>query len=81
MKELRTRVSNWVDDNSDQCIKFLQEMIAIPSPSHDEKQLAEFIASRMKLYGYDSAVVDGLHDAMGVIKGAGGGRSSCSTAT
>ena len=75
MKELRIRVSNWVDDNSDQCIKFLQDMIAIPSPSHDEKQVAEFIASRMKLYGYDSAIVDGLHDAMGVIKGAGGGRS------
>jgi len=75
MKELKTRVSNWVDENRDQCIKFLQEIIAIPSPSREEKQVAEFIASRMKEYGYEVAVVDGLNDAMGVIKGAGGGRS------
>jgi succinyl-diaminopimelate desuccinylase len=75
MSELRTHIASWVEENRDDCLRFLQEIIAIPSPSGDEKNVAEFIASRMRMYGYDSAIVDGLYDTMGVIRGMGGGRS------
>ena len=75
MTDHLTQIGNWVDENRDDCIKFFQECIAIPSPSYEEKAMAEFLVDRMKEYGYSDAFVDGTHDALGVLKGKGGGRS------
>lgn len=75
MLDILAEISGWVDENRGNCIEFLQEIIAIPSPSYEEKQVAEFIASKMKEFGYTTVKVDSLADVMGVIKGRGNGRN------
>lgn len=75
MSDIVAQISQWVDENRDDCIRFFQEAIGIPSPSYEEKQVAEFLADKMKEYGYSSSFVDEKNDAMGIIKGVGGGRS------
>ena len=72
---LRGHISDWVDENRDQCLELLQEIISIPSPSGEEKKVAEFLAAKMRAYGYTTVAVDGLSNALGTIKGSGGGRS------
>ena len=71
---LKARISDWVEAHSDECVSLLQEIIAIPSPSGEEQRVAECLASRMRGYGYTTAQVDGAGNALGTIKGAGGGR-------
>lgn len=68
-------VSKWVEDNRDNCIELLQQLIAIPSPSHEEKKITEFVKEKMLEFGFSSAKSDALGDVMGVFKGRGGGRS------
>lgn len=75
MRGLRERITGWVEENREECIKFLQEAISIPSPSFEEKQAAEFLAEKMREYGFDSSHVDEKFDALGTITGSGGGRS------
>ena len=75
MTDLVAHIEKWVDQNRENCIEFFQQIIAIPSPSYEEKAVAEFLVEKMKGFGYDEAYVDELSDAMGVIKGKGGGRS------
>jgi acetylornithine deacetylase/succinyl-diaminopimelate desuccinylase family protein len=75
MSDLVEKISSWVGENSNFCIKFLQEMISIPSLSGQEKSLAEFLSLKMSEFGFDTAKVDDLGDVMGVIKGKGSGRS------
>jgi putative selenium metabolism hydrolase len=75
MSDIKAKISQWVEENREECIKFLQQMIQIPSPSHEEKQVAEFIAEKMKEFGYNTAKTDAIGDAFGVIKGKGDGRS------
>jgi len=75
MRCLREGIIDWVEENREECIKFLQEVISIPSPSFEERQEAEFLAEKMREYGFDVSFVDEKHDALGAIIGAGGGRS------
>jgi acetylornithine deacetylase/succinyl-diaminopimelate desuccinylase family protein len=75
MSDSIVQISKWVDENRESCIEFLQQLIAIPSPSYEEKQVAEFIKEKMSEFGFTTAKVDSLGDAMGVLKGRGGGRS------
>jgi succinyl-diaminopimelate desuccinylase len=75
MINAKTEISNWVNDNQEKCIKFLQEIIQIPSPSYEEKRLAEFLSLRMRDYGFEKVKTDSLGNVMGIIKGKGDGRS------
>ncbi len=75
MSDTIAHISCWIDENRENCIEFLQQLIAIPSPSYEEKQVAEFIKDKMTEFGFSTAKADALGDAMGVIKGRGGGRS------
>jgi len=72
---LRKRIVDWVEENQEECIKLLQEVISIPSPSFEERQEAEFLAEKMREYGFDFSFVDEKHDALGTVIGSGGGRS------
>jgi len=72
---LRQTIIEWVEENRENCVSFLQEVISIPSPSFEEKQEAEFLAEKMREYGFDTSHVDEKHDALGTIIGSGGGRS------
>ena len=75
MTDILAQVNGWVDENRDDCIRFLQDLISIPSPSGEEGEAARFLAEKMNEYGYTTARVDELYDAMGTINGIGGGRS------
>jgi len=75
MSDTIAQISSWIDENRENCIDFLQQLIAIPSPSYEEKQVAEFLKDKMTEFGFSTAKADVLGDAMGVIKGRGGGRS------
>jgi succinyl-diaminopimelate desuccinylase len=68
-------VSDWVEKHRNEAIQLLQEFIRVPSPSGHEKACGEKVAEAMRVAGFDTARVDALGDAMGVIKGTGGGRS------
>ena len=74
MSSMFKDISKWVDDNREECLILLKRMIEIPSPSHEEHKVAEFIESKMREFGYSTTKVDSLGDAMGVIKGSGDGR-------
>lgn len=75
MTDIVAQIDEWVNENREDCIQFFQATIAIPSPSTEEKQVAEFLVGKMREFGFSSAFVDEKYDALGLIKGAGGGRS------
>ena len=62
-------------DHRNDAVQLLQEFIRIPSPSGQEKACSEKVAEAMRVAGFDTARADALGDAMGVLKGSGGGRS------
>ena len=67
--------SDWVKAHRSEAIQLLQEFIRVPSPSGHEKACGERVGEAMRVAGFDAAKVDALGDAMGVLKGMGGGRS------
>ncbi len=75
MTDIVAQIDQWVEGNREECIKFLQDLISIPSPSGEEGDVASFLADKMNEFNYTTARVDALNDAMGTIKGTGGGRS------
>lgn len=75
MTNIVAQIDQWVEGNREECIKFLQDLISIPSPSGEEGDAARFLADKMNEFNYTTARVDALNDAMGTIKGTGGGRS------
>jgi putative selenium metabolism hydrolase len=52
--------------------RFLRDIIAIPSPSGAEKDVADRVVDEMKRLGYDEVFIDGMGNAVGRI---GGGRT------
>ena len=68
-------ISKQVDESRVEAISFLQRLIRAPSPSGNEVNAAEVVAEGMRDAEFDYYKVDRLHDVMGTIEGAGGGRS------
>jgi len=68
-------ISKRVEGSRAEAISFLQKLIRAPSPSGNEVNAAEVVVDGMRDAGFDRCTVDGLHDVMGTIEGAGGGRS------
>jgi len=75
VKPLRAAIDDWVVKKKTNLIELLQELIKTPSPSGQEKACAEKIADFMRKSGFSSSKADQIGDAMGVVKGSGGGRS------
>jgi putative selenium metabolism hydrolase len=72
---LTVSASDWVRDHREEALRALQEFIKVPSPSGQERACGEKVAEAMRVAGFDTAKVDALGDAMGVLKGVGGGHS------
>jgi putative selenium metabolism hydrolase len=68
-------IDDWVKGHRDESLSLLGELIRIPSLSRQEMACGECVAEAMHVVGFDSVRVDSLGDAMGTIKGSGGGRS------
>jgi len=75
MRDLRETITDWVEENREDCVRLLQEVISIPSPSFEERRVAEFLVEKMREYGFDASHMDEKFDAMGTIAGSGDGRS------
>ncbi|MFB6362259.1 MAG: M20/M25/M40 family metallo-hydrolase, partial [Halobacteriales archaeon] len=68
----RQRIDEWVDDHREDCIAFLQDLIAIPSATtvgEDEAEIADRIVEELEALDYDEVHVDGIGNVHGVING------------
>ena len=54
-------------------LRFAQELIRIPSPSGQEAEVAARVVREMEALGYDDAWTDEVGNAIGLIRGTGGG--------
>ena len=50
-------------------ISFVRNLLRVPSPSGQEKEIAKVVAAEMKAAGFGRVRVDGLSNVVGVIKG------------
>jgi len=69
----RPRIDEWVDDHREDCIAFLQDLIAIPSATtvgEDEAEIADRVVEELEALDYDEIRVDGIGNVHGVIEGA-----------
>ena len=57
----------------DRMLRFAQELIRIPSPSGSEGAVAARVVREMEALGYDDAWTDEVGNAVGLIRGSGGG--------
>ena len=60
-------------DRFDRMLRFAQELIRIPSPSGSEGAVAARVVQEMEALGYDDAWTDEVGNAIGLIRGSGGG--------
>ena len=56
-------------DRDQALIAFCQESIRIPSPSGQEKQVAELMKAKMEEYGFDEVQIDRYGSVLGRIHG------------
>jgi putative selenium metabolism hydrolase len=68
-------ISEAVEKCRGEAISFLQDLIRTPSPSRQEAEAAKVVAEKMRAVGFDEVKIDKLSDALGTIKGSGGGRT------
>jgi len=65
-----------VDDRAD--LELIRRMVQIPSFSREETPLAKFLVEQMKALGLDAQLQEvqaGRYQAIGILKGTGGGKS------
>lgn len=73
MSEIKDKVLKILDDRRDETVELLRELIMTPSPSREEKAVAELIARKLRAFGFTEVVVDELDNVVCAIKGNGGG--------
>lgn len=72
IEEHLPEIRAWVDEHADDCIEFLQDLVAIPSATtvgEDEEAVAKRILEEMEILGYDRAYFDDFGNVHGVIEG------------
>jgi putative selenium metabolism hydrolase len=72
LESLRPEIDDWVDAHRDDCIAFLQDLIAIPSATtvgEDEAAIADRIVEELEALDYDEVRVDGIGNVHGIIEG------------
>ena len=72
LESLRPEIDEWVDEHRDDCIAFLQDLVAIPSATtvgEDEAAIVERIVEELEALDYDEVTVDGIGNVHGVIEG------------
>jgi putative selenium metabolism hydrolase len=72
---MKQRILDTSDQLFDEMLDFACELIRTPSPSGEEKALAELCAARMHQLGYDEVFIDAIGNVVGVLRGSGGGAS------
>ncbi len=61
--------------DADKIAEFTRRLIQTPSPSRQERAVADLVEARMRELGYDQVHRDRLDNVVGVLEGSGGGTS------
>lgn len=72
LEEAKPDIREWVADHREDCIEFLQDMVAIPSATtvgEDEEQVAKRLKEEMEVLNYDDVFIDELGNVHGVVEG------------
>ena len=72
VESVQPAIQEWVTDHREDCIEFLQDLIAIPSATtvgEDEAAIAKRIRAEMEALDYDEVFIDDLGNVHGVIEG------------
>jgi putative selenium metabolism hydrolase len=70
--DAKSEIREWVEDHREDCIEFLQDIVAIPSATtvgEEEEEVAKRIRAEMEELGYDDAFVDEFGNVHGVVEG------------
>ncbi len=67
MDDMRDRIVAAAKRHKNECAEFLRELIAIPSESQHEEEVAAYVRREMIKLGYDSAEVDRFGNVIGTI--------------
>ena len=63
MTEARKKILDTIDANKEKAIKFLQDIVVIPSVTGDEGKIQAFLNSYLKNVGLDVDMWEGAYDA------------------
>jgi putative selenium metabolism hydrolase len=72
VESVQPAIQEWVSNHREDCIEFLQDLIAIPSATtvgEDEEEMAKRIEEEMQDLGYDEVFIDDLGNVHGVVEG------------
>lgn len=72
MPDMKDKVLKILDDRRDETVELLRELIVMPSPSGEEKAVAELIARKLKEFGFEQVEMDGVDNVICNIEGSGG---------
>ena len=76
LEEAKPEIRGWVEEHREDCIEFLQDIVAIPSATtvgEDEEAVAKRIKQEMEALNYDEVFFDDLGNVHGVIEGRSDG--------
>jgi len=72
LADAKPAIREWVADHRQECIAFLQDIVAIPSATtvgDDEEEVARRVLAEMETLGFDDAFIDEFGNVHGVIEG------------
>jgi putative selenium metabolism hydrolase len=72
LEEAKPEIREWVADHREDCIEFLQDIVAIPSETTiggDEEEVAKRIKEEMEALDFDDAYLDEFGNVHGVVEG------------
>ena len=72
--EVKKKILDIIEASREEIIEFARELIRIPSPTGEEKEVAEATVAKMKELEYDEVKIDEIGNVIGHIKGKGAGK-------
>lgn len=65
MKEIVSKLQEYFAEHKEEMVTFLQDFIRIKSVTYEEKGAVEYLAGKMKEFGYDEVRIDALGNCLG----------------
>jgi len=65
IKEFVSRINGYIEQEKDNIVQFLKEFIAIESVTYNEGRAVEFLAGKMKEFGFDEVRIDKVGNVLG----------------
>lgn len=65
IKSLVSRINTYIENEQDNIVEFLKEFISIESVTYNEGRAVEFLANKMKEFGFDEVRIDKVGNVLG----------------